>query len=138
MAVSEPGETLVQLCKSSVEYLAGASTISLESYELARLNQIANLRKELREVMEEWIEAEVEARFARWVLENRRASPLSAFPECETTVGAVTISAAEPPLSRGLTQLIVKPPIGPRLRIAPRKRALHPRPPLTRKMSSLR
>ena len=46
--------------KPPVQYLAGASEISLESFELARLNRIANLRKELHQVMEEWIEAEVE------------------------------------------------------------------------------
>jgi len=36
------------------------------------LNRAANLRKELRQMLEEWIESEVAARLSRWVLECRR------------------------------------------------------------------
>jgi hypothetical protein len=54
------------------EYLVSSSQASLESFELARLNAVANLRKEFRQLVDEWIEAEIEARMARWVLETRR------------------------------------------------------------------
>ena len=50
------------------EYLVSSSQASLESFELARLNAVANLRKEFRQLVDEWIEAEIEARMARWVL----------------------------------------------------------------------
>lgn len=70
-----------------VEYLLRCSKPSLESFELSRLNQIANLRKQLRELVEAWIDAEVEARLARWILERRRgrtdAQGLIAFPETQ-------------------------------------------------------
>ncbi len=56
--------------KRHVEYLLRCSKPSLESFELSRLNQIANLRKELRSLVEAWIDAEVEARLARWILEG--------------------------------------------------------------------
>jgi hypothetical protein len=58
--------------RPSLEYLVTSSRQSLESYELSRLNQASNLRKELRDVVEEWVETEVDARFARWILECRR------------------------------------------------------------------
>ena len=56
-----------------LEYLITSSQTSLESFELSRLNAVANLRKEIRQVVDDWVEAEIEARIARWVLERRRA-----------------------------------------------------------------
>lgn len=64
------------------DYLATCSEPGLESYELSRLNQASNLRKEVRQLLDRWIECEVEARMARLTLESRRtdiravASPL--------------------------------------------------------------
>lgn len=46
-------------------YILSSSDTTLESLELSRLNTVSNLRKELHEVVEEWIEAEVQARVAR-------------------------------------------------------------------------
>jgi hypothetical protein len=45
--------------------------MSLEDFELARLDRVANLRKQLRDIAEEWIEAEVEAQLAHWARESR-------------------------------------------------------------------
>lgn len=56
-----------------IEYLLTSSKTSLESFELSRLNQVANLRKEFRGLLDEWIEAEIEARLAHWFLDCRRA-----------------------------------------------------------------
>jgi hypothetical protein len=47
-----------------IEYLASASHTSLEAFELARLNQIARLRTEILQILEELVSAEVEARLA--------------------------------------------------------------------------
>jgi hypothetical protein len=55
-----------------LEYLATSSENCLEAFELARLNQISNLRKEFFQVFDEWVEAEIAARMARWVLDGRR------------------------------------------------------------------
>jgi hypothetical protein len=57
---------------SPLEYLVTSSEAALETFELARLNKTANLRKELRDVVEEWIEAEIQSRLARWILDCRR------------------------------------------------------------------
>ncbi len=56
-----------------LEYLISSSEESLESFELSRLSHVANLRKELRMVLDEFVEAEIQARIARWILEGRRA-----------------------------------------------------------------
>ena len=70
-----------------VNYLLTCSEPSLESFELARLNHIANFRKQIREIVDEWIAAEVEARLARWVLDQRRGQDQGAIssskPEAE-------------------------------------------------------
>lgn len=48
-----------------IEYLASASQTSLEAFELARLNQVARLRTEILQTLEELVAAEVEARLAQ-------------------------------------------------------------------------
>src|SRR5271155_598841 len=55
-----------------LDYLAKCSQMSLESVELSRLNLASNLRKEFQEILDEWIESEVDARLARSILEWRR------------------------------------------------------------------
>lgn len=61
-----------------LDYLLTCSEPGLESYEMSRLNRIANLRRELRDVLDEWMEAEVNARVARWLLECKRAESSAA------------------------------------------------------------
>lgn len=58
--------------KSMLDYLAGCSQTSLESFELARLNDLANLRKQMVDVIDEWVETDVQARIAEWILVRRR------------------------------------------------------------------
>lgn len=53
-------------------YLITNSKDSLESYELSRLNRASNLRKEMFQVLEKWIDAEAQARMARSILDCRR------------------------------------------------------------------
>jgi len=54
-------------------YLLSSSQISLESYELLRLNRASNLRKEMLQLVDKWVDAETEARLAREILEWKRA-----------------------------------------------------------------
>lgn len=61
-----------------LDYLLTCSEAGLESFEMSRLNRIANLRRELRDVLDEWMEAEVNARVARWLLECKRAESRAA------------------------------------------------------------
>lgn len=53
-------------------YLMTNSKDSLESYELSRLNRASNLRKEMLQVLERWIDAEAQARMARSILDWKR------------------------------------------------------------------
>lgn len=71
MAVS--GGPPMDIEQSPLEYLLSSSTNSLDDFELARLNQISNLRKEFSQLFEAWFEAEIEARLARAVLDGRRS-----------------------------------------------------------------
>ena len=47
-----------------IRHLASCSRIALDSILLERLDKAAKLRRELKEIIEEWVEAEVEARLA--------------------------------------------------------------------------
>ncbi|HXX43256.1 MAG TPA: hypothetical protein VEJ38_00910 [Candidatus Acidoferrales bacterium] len=57
----------------SLDYVMMCSEPAAESFELSRLNRASNLRKEMRELVDEWIDCEVEARVARWKRESSRA-----------------------------------------------------------------
>jgi hypothetical protein len=58
--------------KSMLDYLARCSQTSLESFELARLNDLANIRKQMIDVIDEWVETDIQARIAEWILLRRR------------------------------------------------------------------
>jgi len=58
--------------RTTVEYLQQTSDAGLESFQLARLDRTANLRKELTQMVTEMVDSEVEARLARWLLDRRR------------------------------------------------------------------
>ena len=88
-----------------LEYMVSSSQSALESMELGRLNQVSNLRKELREVLEEWIDCEVDARLARWILERRRAQttgPAARAAEPEQLVRSEQLALSLLPSPRGL------------------------------------
>ncbi len=61
-----------------LEYLLTSSVASIESFHLSRMNAVANLRKELHEIFEEWVEAEVQARLARWLLARKNPEEAAA------------------------------------------------------------
>jgi hypothetical protein len=69
------------------DYLHEASNPSLESFELSRLNHVANLRKEIAALLDQWIEENAEALLARWVREDRKLpqpdQPPDFLPEAE-------------------------------------------------------
>ncbi len=79
-----------------LDYLVNCSQMSLESVELSRLNLASNLRKEFQQILEEWIDSEVDARLARSVLEWRRAQS-----------SAATTRKHEPPKSLQFQQLAI-------------------------------
>lgn len=85
-----------------LEYLVTSSQAGLENFELGKMNKIANLRKELRDVVEEWIEAEIQSRLARWILECRRTQDAAAHAqtsEVDAPLRVEDIAASLLPLS---------------------------------------
>jgi len=53
------------------EFLLSASQNSLQSFELSRLNHAANLRKEIAQLLDSWLEETAAAMLARWLMEQR-------------------------------------------------------------------
>jgi dsDNA-binding SOS-regulon protein len=54
-----------------LRFLLTASTTSLSEYQLRRLNESANAKSKARELLEEAIDNEVEARLACWLRTHR-------------------------------------------------------------------
>jgi hypothetical protein len=57
------------------EFLLSASRNSLQSYELSRLSHAANLRKEIGQLLDSWLEENAAAMLARWLIEQQRVRP---------------------------------------------------------------
>jgi hypothetical protein len=62
-----------------LESLLTFSQSCLEGFEHSRLNLISNLRKEFRDLFEEFVQSEIDARLARWIFERRQASGVDSF-----------------------------------------------------------
>lgn len=62
------------------EFLLSASRISLQSYELSRLNHAANLRKEVGTLLDQWIEENSAAMLARSLMQQRERLPIMQEP----------------------------------------------------------
>ena len=52
------------------DFLLSASRNSLQSYELSRLSHAANLRKEIAQLLDSWLEENTAAMLARWLMEQ--------------------------------------------------------------------
>jgi hypothetical protein len=60
------------LLPQSTKFLLVCSRNSLADLELSRLNQVANVRKQIRVLESELLTLEAEALVARWLLDHRR------------------------------------------------------------------
>jgi hypothetical protein len=90
-----------------LEYLFTSSEASIESFHLSRLNTVANLRKELNEIFEEWVEAEVQARLAQWLLARKNpqdASSASCSLAIDSEDGPTFCAAETPSTNRTATR----------------------------------
>jgi len=56
-----------------LDYLRAASRASLQSFELARLNHAANLRREIAALIDQWLQETSEATLARWMLDHHKS-----------------------------------------------------------------
>jgi hypothetical protein len=62
---------MTMAAQPSFEYLLSASTTSLESLQLSRLDQIAALKSQIHDAVEAWATAELDVRLTRLILETR-------------------------------------------------------------------
>ncbi len=57
------------------EFLLSASRNTLQSYELSRLSHASNLRKEIGDLLDAWLEENTSAMLARWLINQRLQPP---------------------------------------------------------------
>ena len=77
-----------------LDYLKEASRASLQSFELARLNHAANLRREIGALIDQWIKESSEAMLARWMLDRNGFDGSSLLPANDRKVAALLIKSA--------------------------------------------
>jgi hypothetical protein len=76
------------------EFLLSASRNSLQSFELSRLSHASNLRKEITQLLDSWLEENSEALLARWLMEQREHP--ATREECERSAAPVGNDARPP------------------------------------------
>ena len=64
------------------EFLLSASRVSLQSFELSRLTYAANVRKEIIELLDVWLEETSSALLARWLMQHRDRMAQEAVSSC--------------------------------------------------------
>ena len=96
-----------------LDYLKEASNSSLESFELARLNHAANLRREIGSLIDQWVTETSEAMLARWMIDHRRTHQATPPPSPDLLQAFATATLDEfpvPPVNKVAT---VAPPALP-------------------------
>jgi hypothetical protein len=86
------------------EFLLSASRNSLQSYELSRLSHAANLRKEITQLLDSWLEENTAAMLARWLMqqrENHAAREHSAAERPDTPLASAADERTSPSAARG-------------------------------------
>jgi hypothetical protein len=82
-----------------LDYLQAASRASLQSFELARLNHAANLRREIAALIDQWVQENCEAILARWMLDHHKSLQPAAMDPADlvrTFLDPATPSLEEP------------------------------------------
>ena len=87
--VLEAGDSAMSISRMvpPLEYLRAASRTSLQSFELARLNHAANLKREIAALIDQWIQEISEAMLARWLLDHHKCPQFSPRSSSESLAG---------------------------------------------------
>ena len=93
------------------EFLLGSSKSTLQAYEQSRLNFAANLRKEIAQLLDVWVDESSNALLARWLIERNLSADVAAICTNSGAVPSVPseIPALRPPVACG-PQSAPKPP----------------------------
>jgi len=95
----------MESARSVFDYLATCSEPAVEGFELSRLNRAAILRKQMRQLIDQWVACEAEAQLARWTRQSRRA---------EMPVAAASLPDAD----AGLPEQLALPLLSPSTRVS--------------------
>lgn len=76
------------------EFLLSASRVSLQSFELSRLTYAANVRKEIIELLDVWLEETSSALLARWLMQHRDRMAQEAVSSCGGELQPKVVRAA--------------------------------------------
>jgi len=83
----------------------------LQSFELARLNHVANLRQEIAVLIDQWIQETAEAMLARWMLDHHRSLQGTSSPPAEIVRTLIDPRSRElPELTSLLPNVVPAPP----------------------------
>jgi hypothetical protein len=95
------------------EFLLSASRNSLQSFELSRLSHAANLRKEIGQLLDSWLEETAAAMLARWLMEQQRVRPppTSEAPQASESRPADPPGGGHPVSDNFLADQVVAPPV---------------------------
>jgi hypothetical protein len=96
------------------EFLLASSKATLQAYEQSRLNFAANVRKEIAQLLDTWVDESSSALLARWLIERNLAAEAGAI-----SANAVA-DVSELKDSRTQPQRVPSPAPKPPCRIAPR------------------
>jgi hypothetical protein len=90
------------------DFLLSASRTTLQSYELSRLSHAANLRKEIVNLVNNWVEENSNAMLARLLMDRGEEQVCLPGTNCRTQSGGPPSVSdnflADPPLSRTATR----------------------------------
>jgi hypothetical protein len=78
------------------DFLLSATRNTLQSYELSRLNHAANLGKEIKQLLDAYVEESSNARLARLLMEQQENQPCGETGTPENPVGGIPEVAAHP------------------------------------------
>jgi hypothetical protein len=65
--------------------LLSASRHTLQNYELSRLGHASNLRKEIGDLLDQWLQENTSATLARWLIDQRVQSQVTDSSAAETS-----------------------------------------------------
>lgn len=76
--------------KSVLEYLSTSSQEALEAFRISRLDRVSRLRAKIAELYEQWVQAQVDACAAEWMLDRRGAGDPTPRPRISTRADATS------------------------------------------------
>jgi hypothetical protein len=102
------------------EFLLAPSKSTLQAFEQSRLNFAANVRKEIAQLLDTWVDESSSALLARWLIERNLAAEASAI---SASPAGGSIGPSEPMEQRAQAPCVSTGARKPPCRMAPRTSA---------------